>query len=124
MIGMSSSGISNIFGINDFNRPEFRAEQTGQTPNRPKNDEEKKEEIAAGLTPQQLEDTVGKINKAVNIFDLNIEYKLKYHEETKQQIVQVVKDDKVITEFPPEKLLDALAKIREDILGLVVDEKV
>lgn len=76
------------------------------------------------LSDEQIDEIISKLNKAADIFELNVQYKIKLHEETNTQIVQIVRNDQVLTEMPPERLLDALAKIEENLLGMIVDQRV
>ena len=72
---------------------------------------------------QQLEDKVDQLNKTVEIFDKKIHFQI--HEETNRIMVQVIeaKTEEVLTEIPPEKILDLVARI-EEMIGLIVDKKV
>lgn len=113
-------------------RPEERysfSDQRQKTVNETSNSNEKAPQsttttASPELTNKQLEEMTAKLNKAADIFELNVQYKVKTNEETNTQIVQIVKNDEVIAEMPPERLLDALAKIEENLLGVVVDERV
>lgn len=56
---------------------------------------------------------------------LNTDIKFELHEGSGRWIVKVVdtKENKVLKEYPPQKLLDTIAAIREYV-GLLLDEKV
>ncbi len=71
----------------------------------------------------KLEDKVDQLNKTVEIFDKKIHFQI--HEETNRIMVQVIeaKTEEVLTEIPPEKILDLVARI-EEMIGLIVDKKV
>jgi len=60
-------------------------------------------------------------NKKIEVYDTKLEFSI--HEKTHAIMIKVVKDDEVIREFPPEKILDMVAKMME-LAGLIVDEKV
>lgn len=72
---------------------------------------------------EKLEDKVEQLNKTVEIFDRRIHFQI--HEETNRIMVQVVEveTEEVLTEIPPEKILDLVARI-EEMIGLIVDKKV
>ena len=63
-----------------------------------------------------------KANK--KILDKSKEFEFSVHEQTKQIMVKVIDSQthKVIKEFPPEKILDMVAKMCEEA-GIFVDEK-
>ncbi|HBT18031.1 MAG TPA: hypothetical protein DEB05_13885 [Firmicutes bacterium] len=71
----------------------------------------------------KLEDKVEQLNKTVEIFDKRIHFQI--HEETNRIMVQVIEanTEEIITEIPPEKILDLVARI-EEMIGLMVDKKV
>jgi flagellar protein FlaG len=85
-------------------------------------DEENKAKQAPNLA-EKLEDKVEQLNKTVEIFDRRIHFQI--HEETNRIMVQVVEveTEEVLTEIPPEKILDLVARI-EEMIGLIVDKKV
>lgn len=86
--------------------------------------QEDQKKVAQGeLDKDKLKGALDKFNKAFDIFDIQLRFKI--HEETKYIVVKVVdvKNNKVIREIPPEKLLDMFAKMME-FLGLLFDEKV
>ncbi|EYE88794.1 flagellar protein FlaG [Fervidicella metallireducens AeB] len=104
--------ITNFSGINDgFKKEEiFRENKVEQKT------EEKK------YTHKELDSAVDKANKV--LFKNNTHLKFQVHEKTKDIMVKVI-DDKTgetLKEFPPEKILDMVAKLWE-IAGIFVDEK-
>ena len=71
---------------------------------------------------KQLIDAIERTNKAIESTTCSFEYSI--HEQTKQIMVKVVdkKTKEVIREFPPEKILDMVAKMWE-VAGIMVDER-
>jgi flagellar protein FlaG len=69
-----------------------------------------------------IDDSIAKINKSLVQFDR--EMKINVHEKLNRIMVKVIdtKEDKVIREIPPEKVLDAFAKALE-LAGVLIDEK-
>lgn len=74
------------------------------------------------LTKEESEDLAEKMNAAAELFNKTVEFKVF---EGKRIIIRVVDKttDEVLTEFPPERLLEAL-KSMERSLGILIDEKV
>lgn len=64
---------------------------------------------------------IEKANQKLQYYDTRVEFSI--HEETRQIMVKIYKNDEVIREIPPEKILDMVAKMIE-LAGLFVDEKV
>lgn len=81
----------------------------------------KEEEETTSL--ERLEEKVKQLNETVEIFHKRIHFQI--HEETNRIMVQVIEKatDEVISEIPPEKILDLVARI-EEMIGLLVDERV
>jgi len=81
---------------------------------------EAKEEHA--LSEKQLIEAIEKTNKAIEGTSCSFRYSV--HDVTKQIIVKVIdnKTHEVIKEFPPEKILDMVAKMWE-VAGILVDER-
>lgn len=72
--------------------------------------------------PVDLNIATERLNKAARA--LSSELRFKIHQATHQIVVKVVDGDgRVIREIPPERVLDAYAKMMES-LGLLVDEKI
>jgi len=86
--------------------------------NKPKN--EAKEE--PGLNEKQLLEAIEKTNKAIEGTSCSFRYSV--HDVTKQIMVKVIDNEtqEVIKEFPPEKILDMVAKMWE-VAGILVDER-
>jgi len=92
-------------------------------------DAPKKQIISADegkVTPQitkQDSEAIKKIIAQMNTLS-NSTAEFEYHEKTHRTIIKIVDKEtkQVIKEFPPEKMLDVLAKTWE-MLGLMVDEK-
>jgi len=75
------------------------------------------------LNTEKLDKTMDEMNKAMDVLETDLHFKL--HEKTGELMVQVVdvKKDQVIKEFPPHEFLDTKAKIR-DYIGMLLDKKV
>jgi len=69
---------------------------------------------------ENLAETVEKFNKTAAIS--KTDYRLEIHEATNRQMIQVIKDDEVIMEIPPEEVLDILAKFEAEN-GVLIDAK-
>mgnify|MGYP000130043925 CR=1 FL=1 len=101
---------------------EARQERGLQEPLKEIQEDQKK--VAQGeMDKERLKGILDKLNRAFDLFDIQLRFKI--HEETKSLIVRVVdvKNDKVIREIPPERILDIYAKMME-FLGLLFDERV
>jgi len=74
------------------------------------------------LTKEEAEGLAEKMNAAAELFNKAVEFKVF---EGNRIIIRVIDKttDEVITEFPPERLLEALRSM-ERSLGLLIDEKV
>lgn len=74
------------------------------------------------LSKEESEQLAEKMNTAAKLFDKAVEFKVF---EGSRIIIRVIdtKTDEVLTEFPPERLLEALRSM-ERFLGLLIDEKV
>ncbi|HWR61113.1 MAG TPA: flagellar protein FlaG, partial [Clostridia bacterium] len=83
---------------------------------------EQKLKYEAEPDEKQLIDAIEKTNKAIEGTTCSFEYSI--HEQTKQIMVKVIdkKTKEVIREFPPEKILDMVAKMWE-VAGIMVDER-
>ncbi|MCX7841534.1 MAG: flagellar protein FlaG, partial [Clostridia bacterium] len=69
-----------------------------------------------------MTDAIEKANKALLGSNRHLKYSV--HEKTKEIMVKVIDSEtnEVIKEFPPEKILDMIAKMWE-MAGIVVDER-
>ena len=72
---------------------------------------------------EKLEEKVNQLNETVEIFNKRIHFQI--HEETERIMVQVIEKatEEIISEIPPEKVLDLVARI-EEMIGLIVDKRV
>lgn len=72
---------------------------------------------------EKLEEKIEQLNETVEIFDKQIHFQI--HEATNRIMVQVIEKEteEVISEIPPEKILDLVARI-EEMIGLIMDKKV
>lgn len=86
------------------------------------NDTENKAKSETEPDEKQLIDAIEKTNKAIEGSTCSFEYSI--HEQTKQIMVKVIDNEtkEVIREFPPEKILDMVAKMWE-VAGIMVDER-
>jgi flagellar protein FlaG len=89
-----------------------------------KNEVEKRnEEKAKELTRGDLEEATEKLNETVNILHEDLQFEL--HDESERMFAKLVDLEKheTIKEFPPEKMLDMLGRIKKAV-GLIIDEKI
>jgi flagellar protein FlaG len=79
-----------------------------------------KHELSLG--EKQWIDVIEKANKALEGATSSFEFSI--HEQTKQIMIKVIDKEtkEVIREFPPEKILDMVAKLWE-VAGILVDER-
>lgn len=72
---------------------------------------------------QKLEKKVNHLNDMMEPFNSHLKFEI--HKETGNIMVQIIdnRNDKVIKEIPPKKLLDIAAAIQE-VVGLFVDKRV
>ena len=59
-------------------------------------------------------------NKKFEVYNTRVEFSI--HEKTHEIMIKVFKNDEVIREIPPEKILDMVAMMME-MAGILVDEK-
>src|SRR5690606_28147026 len=80
-----------------------------------------KEEESSSI--ERLEEKVKQLNETVEIFHKQIHFQI--HKGTNRIMVQVIEKatEEVISEIPPEKILDLVARI-EEMIGLIVDKRV
>jgi len=76
----------------------------------------------AEMDEKQWIEVIEKANKAIEGATCSFEYSI--HDQTKQIMVKVINRETkaVIREFPPEKILDMVAKMWE-VAGIIVDER-
>jgi flagellar protein FlaG len=74
------------------------------------------------MDEKQWIEVIEKANRAIEGATCSFEFSI--HERTKQIMVKVIDKDtkEVIREFPPEKILDMVAKMWE-VAGIIVDER-
>jgi flagellar protein FlaG len=74
------------------------------------------------MDERQWIEVIEKANRAIEGATCSFEFSI--HERTKQIMVKVIDKDtkEVIREFPPEKILDMVAKMWE-VAGIIVDER-
>lgn len=93
---------------------------------KPKN--ESKEEQFSDKTKEIKYIDIKQINEAIEkankVFNESTHLKFEVHEKTKDIMIKIIDDStgKVVKEFPPEKLLDMVAKMWE-VAGIFIDEK-
>lgn len=95
-------------------KKERTSEDIRDTVNNPKSE--------AGMDEKQWIEVIEKANKAIEGATCSFEYSI--HEQTKEIMVKVIdiETKDVIREFPPEKILDMVAKMWE-VAGIIVDER-
>jgi len=88
-----------------------------------KQESEQREAISsyAGVDRENLGKTVEKLNRATELFEQRISFKI--HDETKRLMVRVIDDNtgEVIKEIPPEDMLDIEANISK-MIGIILDK--
>lgn len=75
------------------------------------------------LKAQNIQDVVEKLNETMKAFDIQLRFEV--YKPTKDIMVKIydARDNKVIKEIPPKKVLEMVAKMLE-MVGLLVDEKI
>ena len=70
----------------------------------------------------ELEDSLQKLNDTAEAFNLSLRFQL--HRDSERWMVQVVdiRDNEVIREMPPEKVLNMVAQI-QNLIGVLLDER-
>lgn len=78
--------------------------------------------LRSQLSEKDLIYGIEKASENLEIYDKRLEFSI--HEGTKQIMVKIIdtKNDEVIKEIPPEKILDMVAHLME-LAGIIVDEK-
>jgi flagellar protein FlaG len=71
---------------------------------------------------EDLQEAVEKVNITAETFNVSLRFRI--HEESERVMVQVVnlKDNEIVKEIPPEKLLNVVAQI-QNIIGLFIDTR-
>lgn len=117
-VSSNYSGVTNYGTSSQVHVPKQEKTSTEYLPKEAEN----KPKSEAELDEKQLIDVIEKTNKAIEGTTCSFEYSI--HEETKQIMVKVVDKEtkEVIREFPPEKILDMVAKMWE-VAGIMVDER-
>lgn len=72
------------------------------------------------ISEAEVIEAIEKANLKLLLYDSRVEFSI--HEQTRQIMVKIYKNDEVIREIPPEKILDMVAKMME-LAGILVDEK-
>lgn len=75
------------------------------------------------VTKETLTNRVEMMNKAFEAFSTHLKFQL--HEQTGEYYVAIINDqtNEVIREVPPKKFLDMIAAMREQMKGIIVDER-
>ncbi len=86
---------------------------------------DKKENVPSAreeIPREEVEKAAEKLNHLMGLLDKRMEFKI--HEGTKRIMVKIVNRDNgdVLSEIPPEKVLDIIGSIQE-MVGLIVDQK-
>ncbi|SHK30394.1 flagellar protein FlaG [Desulforamulus aeronauticus] len=79
------------------------------------------QEVSGEFGKEQIQQAVGKMNKTMETY--NTELRFKFHEESGEYIVKIInpKDNSVVKEIPPERVLNMVAYFKK-MIGLVVDK--
>ncbi|MCL6559018.1 MAG: flagellar protein FlaG [Firmicutes bacterium] len=103
-------------------RPVFRQDKQGANLEEVKGliTEQSKEETEEYLEGQKLEQAVELANKTMETYSTELRFSI--HEASGEVMVKVVntKDDTVIREIPPERVLDMVAHVKK-MLGIILD---
>ena len=83
--------------------------------------QEEDNQVYGEINEDQVQQAVNQLNKTMETY--NTELRFKFHEKSGEYMVKIVnpKDNSVIRELPPEKVLDMVAYFKK-ILGIVVDK--
>jgi flagellar protein FlaG len=75
------------------------------------------------LTKERIEEATEKLNETVQTLHEDLQFEL--HDESERMFAKLVDLEKheTIKEFPPEKMLDMLGRIKKAV-GLIIDEKI
>lgn len=71
------------------------------------------------ITEEEVIKAIEKANQKFEYYDTRVEFSI--HEQTRQIMVKIFKNNELVREIPPEKILDMVAKMME-MAGLIVDE--
>ena len=74
----------------------------------------------AKLPEKEIIQAIEMANKKFEVYNTRVEFSI--HEKTHEIMIKVFKNDEVIREIPPEKILDMVAMMME-MAGILVDEK-
>ncbi|MEW6698716.1 MAG: flagellar protein FlaG [Bacillota bacterium] len=79
------------------------------------------EEVHHEVDKEQVQQAITKMNKTMETY--NTELRFQFHEKSGEYVVKLIntKDDSVVREIPPERVLNMVAYFKE-MLGLVVDK--
>lgn len=82
---------------------------------------EEKEEQAPQKDPRSVEKAVALLNKTMESYNTELRFTL--HKQSGEYMVKIVntRDNTVIREIPPKRVLDMVAYFKE-VLGLIVDK--
>ena len=78
-----------------------------------------KKPVEKGISETEVILAIEKANQKLQYYDTRAEFSI--HEETRQIMIKIYKNDEVVREIPSEKILDMVAKMIE-LAGLFVDE--
>ncbi len=85
-----------------------------------------KHDVGRGLgekacTEGKVIQAIERANEVFEMYDTKLEFSI--HEQTHAIMIKVIRNDEIIREIPPEKILNMVAKMMESA-GLIVDEKI
>jgi flagellar protein FlaG len=121
---MKVQGVDGIIPLRQESKPSVLPER--RSANVPEAGAQSLEKEAGGKTKdaldqRKLEKAVDQINKTMD--DYGTELRFSIHKDSGEMMVKVVsvKDNSVIREIPPERLLDFVAHVKE-MLGIIIDK--
>ncbi|NLP44485.1 MAG: flagellar protein FlaG [Peptococcaceae bacterium] len=87
---------------------------------------EKKDNVSAAreeVPREEVEQVAAKLNRLMGLFEKSMKFEV--HEKSNRIMVKIIDDEsgEVLTEIPPEKILDMLSSLQE-FVGVLVDKKV
>jgi len=124
---MKVNGNQTNLNINMASKQSVGSQLKSQTPKKERTSEDIRDVMPslksdAEMDEKQWIEVIEKANKAIEGATCSFEYSI--HDQTKQIMVKVINRETkaVIREFPPEKILDMVAKMWE-VAGIIVDER-
>jgi flagellar protein FlaG len=87
---------------------------------------EKKNDVSSAreeVPREEVEEAAEKINRLMGLFEKRLKFEV--HDKSQRIMVKIIdeKNGEIVSEIPPEKILDMLSSL-SDYVGLLVDKKV